>query len=75
MNATWDMAGVAQSSVNSLGDTMYLIPGIVPFNGMCVSNRFYGRACHLALAPFLSEFISRGVDDFKSVDANDVCGL
>jgi hypothetical protein len=73
--SSWKQEGSAQSSVNTLGDSVYLIPGVVPRNGMCTSTRFYGRACHLALIPFLYEFVQRGLDDFKNVDADVVCGL
>jgi hypothetical protein len=63
---TWDFQKTATSDVNVLGDVVYLIPSVVPVNGMCVSTRLYGRACTIAANTMAAQLSQRGQIPFAT---------
>ena len=51
--SSWALQGSSnQTNVNVLGQTVYLTPGVVPVNGMCVMQRLSGNAC-VTVAQFI----------------------
>ena len=58
----WDeKAPSSKTEVNILGETVYLTPGVVPVNGMCVMERLEGDACVTAANFVLAELQKRNV--------------